>query len=314
MNEDKKTFHTQRRLNRMIVPCDKLSSHFFNLPADFYRQIGDGKIELNCREDKKGEVVTPYWLELVEGYIDLSPLDSFDREVLYACISAYEQGFKGVSIKMSLNAMTGDGNHSREYGEMVEAFRKSIKRLCFTKITVDVAPLLRAYPKYKKRYKGDSTCRISDMLLPARVIEEAVVVNGQEVNFFVEFRGESPIMTVARLKNQLLTYDIAPLDVPKQRKTPTATVISNWLLRRVTAITSGRLDNPSIKLETVYSECGIRNTKWAKQDARQAVEKALNHFVGEGVIESWEWHMENGVYHSITIKFQKTRRNHNKKA
>lgn len=304
----------------MIVPCDKLSNHFFNLPADFYRQIGDGKIELNCREDKKGEVVTPYWLELVEGYIDLSPLDSFDREVLYACISAYEQGFKGVSIKMTLNAMTGDGNHSREYGEMVEAFRKSIKRLCFTKITVDVAPLLRAYPKYKKRYKGDDTCRISDMLLPARVIESTV--NGQEVNFFVEFRGESPIMTVARLKNQLITYDIAPLDVPKQRKTPTATVISNWLLRRVTAITTGRLDNNSILLERderrnlsgLYDECNVTDSRSSKRNARKVIEETLNHFVGEGVIESWEWHMENGAYHSITIKFQKTRRKHNKQA
>ena len=297
-NETEK-FQIQRRLNKMIVPCDKLSNHMFNYtPVDF-EEITRDHVKCGCIEgtDRKGEeVVTPYWLETVKDYLRTNPLTPFDREVLFHAISAYEQGIRVISISMALDSMTGGDEKRNVRKNQYEAIRNAFDKLSFIRIVVDLEPILKAYPKYRKNY-GKET-KIIGMLLPCSFLEGEI--NGQKT-FLIKMLDESPLMTYAKMKKQVLTYDATPLDVPNQNNTPQVMTIANYLLRRVNLIRRGV--NPSILLETLYRNCGLENaTKKQKQDARETIDKTLNHFKSEKVIENFTWKKQDGEYRSITIE------------
>lgn len=291
-----KKFQIQRRLTKMIAPCDKLSSHPFDYPADEYATIINDHEECGCIEgvDKKNnEVCTPYWLSLVDDYLDTKPLTPFHREVLFGSISAYEQGYRVLAYSITLNTLTGGKNefHIKQF----EALKTAFEKLMYTGIKVDLAPLLNAYPNYRKRHVGKAI--LQGLLLPAKIIDAEI--NGQRT-LAIELLGESPLMTIAKLKKQLITYDLAPLAVPNQRQTPTVITLDNYLLRRIHLIKRGV--NPSIMLETIYKNCGLENaTRKQKFDARKVINETLNHFKSEGVIENFTWVKENGSYRSITI-------------
>lgn len=290
-------FQIQRRMKKFIVPCDKLSNHPFNIPADAYAFFLQSNTAIKCVEAvKKGkEIITPYWLELAEGYFDLSPLNSFDREVLFACISAFEQGIRVGTISTTLDSLTGGTEKYRVYKEQYAAIKQAIDKLSCTRIKVDLAPLFKAMPKYRANYTGKA--ELAGMLLPCRYLEAEI--NGQET-LTIELLGESPLMTVAKLKQQVMTYDAAPLAVADQNNTPTVITVKNWLLRRIHSIKRGM--NSSILLKTLYAECGLADANnGKKRDVRKVVADILSSFKADGVIQDFEFEKQGNVYRAIKI-------------
>lgn len=282
----------------MTVPVDKLTNVIFDYPADEYATIvtdGD-QCELVEGHDKKGnEIITPYWLSCVGEYLDTKPLTPFHREVLFTAISAYEQGYRVLTFKSTLNTLTGSEKKGNIYLKQYEAIKEAFNKLIFTGITVDLEPLLKAYPNYRKRYNDKP--KLIGTLLPARYIDAEI--NGRPT-LAMEMFAESPLMIIAKMKQQVLTYDALPLAVSKQRNTPTVMTIDNYLLRRVHLIQRGV--NPSILLETVYQNCGLKNaSRKQKWDARKTIDETLNHFKKEGVIENFMWQIQDGEYKSIII-------------
>lgn len=286
-----KKIQVQRRMTTNIVPCDKLSNHPFNIPADKYAFILQNRAKCGCCETKN--VVTPYWLDLCDGYIDLSPLNSFHREILFSAISAYEQGFKFLTISMMFDNLTGNAEKRHIYKEQYTAIREAIDKLGFTRITVDLEPLFKAMPKYKENYTGEA--RLVGTLLPCRYFDAEI--NGQKT-FVMELLGESPLMTVARLKKQVLTYDTTPLAIANQKNTPLIITVKNYLLRRIELIKRGL--NTSILLDTIYSECGITD-KWKKQDVRKVIEDTLKSFKANDMIKDFKFKRQGRAYRSIAI-------------
>ena len=296
MTYEKKKFQIQRRMKKLVVPCDKLSNHMFNYSADEYADILEYRDKCGCVEIvKKGKkVVTPYWLELVEGYVDLSPLNAFHREILFSAISAYEQGFRIITFSTTLHSLTG-GNQTRVRNEQYAAIRGAFDKLGFTRIEIDLAPLFKAMPKYKANYTGEA--RLVGTLLPCRYFDAEI--NGQKT-LAIELLGESPLMTVAKLKKQILTYDAEPLNIAEQNNTPIVITVKNFLLRRIKLIERGL--NPSILLDTIYAECGLADAdKWKKQDFRKIITDILNSFKTVGVIKNFEFEKQGRAYRNIKI-------------
>ena len=295
--EFQQNFQIQRRTKKRVVPCDKLGNHMFNLPADAYAFFLQSNTALKCVEGvKKGvEIITRYWLSLAEGYLNLSPLNSFDREVLFACISMFEQGIRVTTISATLDALTGGSEKYRVYKEQYAAIKQAIDKLSCTRIQIDLAPLFKAMPKYRANDTGEA--ELAGMLLPCRYLEAEI--NGQET-LTIEFLGESPLMTVAKLKKQVMTYDAAPLAVADQNNTPSVITVKNWLLRRIHSIKRGL--NPSIRLKTLYAECGLADAdNGKKRDVRKVIADILSSFKADGVIRDFEFKRQGRAYHSIKI-------------
>ena len=297
MTLEKKNFQIQRRMKKRVVPCDKLGNHMFNIFADAYAFFLQSNTALKCVEAvKKGvEIITRYWLSLAEGYLNLSPLNSFDREVLFACISMFEQGIRVTTISTTLDALTGGSEKRHVYKEQYAAIKQAIDKLSCTRIKIDLAPLFKAMPKYRANYTGKE--ELVGMLLPCRYLEAEI--NGQET-LTIEFLGESPLMTVAKLKKQVMTYDAAPLAVADQYNTPTVITVKNWLLRRIHSIKRGL--NPSILLKTLYAECGLADAdNRKKRNVRKVIADLLSSFKADGVIHDFEFKRQGRTYHSIKI-------------
>lgn len=292
-----KKIQVQERLKKMVAPCDKLTQQIFDIPANEYKDIVLKGEECLCveGEDKKGnEVCTPYWLSLVGEYLDTKPLSSFEREVFISAVSAYEQGYRVITYSMTLNTLSGKDRNNDIHTKQFEAIKAAFDKLMFTGITIDLEPLLKAYPQYRKRHIGKYI--LKGLLLPSKYIDAEI--NGRRT-LAIKLLDESPLMYIAKLKRQVLTYDITPLAIPSQNQTPTVLTIDNYLLRRIHLIERGV--NPSIRLESIYRNCDISDSYSAKQNARKVIDDALNHFKAEGVIENFTWLKKDGAWYSITV-------------
>ena len=270
-----------------------MSNDPFYYPADEYKAIVQNREECECREghDRKGkEVATPYYLT---GSKDKTPLKPFDREILYVAISAREQGINCLSFQMILNALTG-GVKDKDLSKRLEAIKAAVKRL-MTVITIDLAPLLNAFPKYRKRHVGSA--ELTAQILPCKMLD--VEINGRRT-FAVELLGESPLMTVAKLKQQLITYDLEPLAVPNQNNTEQVIVIKNYLLRRINLIKRGL--NSTMLFDTIYRECGLADASDSiKRNARKEILDTLNHFKAVGVIKDFKIERQGNTFRAIKI-------------
>ena len=304
MSNDKlKNFQIQLRTRKKIVPCDRLSQTFFKTPPEKYAGILEQRYKGGCKEDKEGKIITPYWLKLVEGYADKLPPDAFTREVLFDAISAYEQGIRVITISTTLDSLTGGVEKRHVSKEQYEALRAAFDKLAFTRIEIDLAPSFKAYPNWRRNYSGE--LKLIGTLLPCRFLEGEI--NGQKT-FAIELLAESPLMTVAKAKKQLITYDASPLAIAGQNNTPQVITVKNYLLRRIKLIIERGL-NSSIEFKTLYENCGLANASDSvKRNARKEIVDILNSFKADGVIQNYEIKRLGRAYQSITITTNSPRR------
>lgn len=298
LEELPKAQDNNQRMVKATVPADKLSQKLFLLNETQFNYALDGNA-LKCVEgNKKGKKIsTSFWLKNAEDFLDRKPLNPFHRELLFMLISSYEQGYRVATYHSVFNAMTGDYK-SRMHDEQYEAIKDAVDKLRGTLITIDSRELRKAFPKYDK---ANIEVTISDYLLPCRLIEASY--NGQRT-LVIEMRGESPLMTYAKLKNQMQGYELKGLDVPRQRNTPLVMVIKGYLRRWVDAVINRRL-NPTLTKETFNTNCGLAEAdKWKRQDARKIIGQVLNQFVAEKIITSWHWTKNGNAYEKITIEYE----------
>lgn len=301
VNDNRKCFQIQRRTRKLTVPCDKLSNHIWNYPADEYAEIIENRDQCGCVEGtvKKKKIVTSYWLELVGEYQSLIPPNAFDREVFFHAVSAFEQGTKVITIRTALHSLTA-GNQERVRNDQYEALKAAFDKLGFTRIKINLAPLLKAYPKYRN---GCDRAELVGCLLPLQYYETAEV-NGQKT-LVIELLGESPLMTVAKLKRQILTYDATPLNIPNQNNTPQVITVKNYLLRRIKLVERGL--SPIILFKTLYENCGLADaTDSIKQNVRKEIVDILKSFKTDGVIKNFELERQGKAYRNIKITLPKS--------
>lgn len=302
-NHNTGTAQIQARMSKLVVPIDKLTQQVFELSENEYADSINYHEKFSVVEGfKKGKkILTNFWLELLEDYEDKLPPDAFTREVFICAASAYEQGYHVISFSMALDALTGGTEKRNVYKEQYDALKSAFKKLNAIQITADIAPLLKVYPKYRRNYDGDSMT-ITGSLLPCKFLE--VSINGQKT-LAVKILDESPLVTIAKVKNQLLTYDTAPLAIAGQNNTPQVITLKNYLLRRIKSMSSAERKkglNHSILFETLYRNCGLADAdNGKKRDARKVIEETLNHFKAENVIKDFEFERKNGAYRAIKI-------------
>lgn len=295
-----KKIQVQSRMRKLVVPIDKLSNVIFGFNPSEYAGFVQKHAEGRCRECvKKGKrIITPYWLENIDGYENYLPLDGFHRDVLIRAISWFEQGYRSVTIGMTLSSLSGEDKsrvHKAQYDAIVEAFKKLMKTI----ITVELAPLLKAVPKYRNNFKGGNFTKLTSPILPCKFLESEI--NGQQA-LTVEFLDESPLMTIAKMKRQILTYDATPLAIPRQRCTERVIVVKNYLLFRIELLKQNRFDNLIISLERIYRECGCDAAdRSQKQVIRNTVKTTLKEYTKVGIIIGYEFIKRNEKFHSVKI-------------
>ena len=299
--ESPKKFQVQARPKRIMTPNDKLTKLVFNLPEnEFFGMIlkGADNFVTENPKNRNSKVKTYFWLENV-GKIELSePLNEFDRAVFDVCASTQLAGFDGVTVDTICRVMTGGKSHNTKISFLQRsAVLSSVERMMSIRITVDFS---QACAKMK-RYCGAGKKLVST-ILPCKYVD-GVTVNGQPDCAVIYFLDESALVTIAKAKRQLLTYDAELLNVPNQNNTPLIATIKSYIVRRVFEVKAHEL-TPKITFADVFAKCRLAVTdNDRKRKIRKVVRDVFEYLKTLGKIRDFELEKIDGIYHAVTFDY-----------
>lgn len=304
MNQAETKIQHQRSVSKLIVPNDKLSKTLSHLPAEKYAvMLTTGQksaIDEKIRGAKK-PVLTYYGIELIDGYADLSPLDEYAFDVLTVCVSAQVAGYDGLTVNEIARVMAGGKNVHKHIRPLEkEKILRVIERMMCTRIHVNLAQL------YDTKKYPDMPKSLTSTILPCRILD-GVTVNGKRDCTIVQFQGESPMLTVARAKGQLLTIPVEVLDVPRQKNTPLVTKAKHYVTRRVFESRPKKNKKadmqPRISFDCMFRNIGVDVAdRSQRQDVRNISQNVMANLQKRGIIREFDFERVENVYRAIKFR------------
>jgi hypothetical protein len=290
-------FQTNFRLNSIVSPNDKLTRNLFNLPAEEYFNALQKGISIAVTETTiRGKKIQTHFKLNGGGLAALRrPFNEYDRTIFDVCNSAREANFIGITRDSLFRAVIGGKTNQYPRPNQANAILESLKRL-MTVIEIDFSQTRDKIPKYN----SVKPILISP-ILPCRILHN-VLVNGQ-LTSIIKFTDESPLMTIARAKKQIITYSVNLRDITGQNNTTLVIMIKSYLIRRVLEIILHEM-TPTITFYDLFKHCELLNAdNGKKRDARKVVIDVMENLKSEGVIKSFELSKKDGSYYSISITF-----------
>ena len=282
---------------------DKMSRTLFKLPDDTYKKIIDehksqGVVEVRNHK-KLGNLKSSFALTNSDGYDNKIPLDEFHRAVLSVCISNWLEGNFYITPAIIYRGLTGKVNrksNSQPSKDQLAAIIQAIDKLMFTEFNPDIA---EAFEQLKYA-NGDEAKIQKSAILPC--YRAQVTINGQKSDVIC-FDRKSPLLHIAELKKQLITYDASLLDIPNQNNTVLNITLKNYVMRRVQEIKLHKLQ-PILTFDDIFKKCRIENTHGEiKRRSREYVQKFFAHLQLKGEIKSFELIKKHNAFYSLRISY-----------
>ena len=288
---------TNTRLENIISPNDKLTRTLFNLPANEYFDALQKGISIAVTETTiRGKKIQTYFKLNGGGFATLKrPLNEFDRAVFDVCNSAREESFFGLTRDSLFRALIGGKTNQHPRPNQATAIVESLERL-MTIIKVDFNQTREKIPKY-----NSVPAQIISPILPCIVLNN-VLVNGQ-LTSLIKFTDESPLITIARAKKQIITSPVSLRDIANQNNTPLVIMIKSYVIRRVLEIIAHKM-TPTITFADVFNHCELSDVnRFQQRDARKIILDIMENLKSKGIIKYFEFTKKDGSYYSVTITF-----------
>lgn len=290
-------FQSNISLQNIISPNDKLTKTLFSLPADEYYDAIQKGISIAVTEIiSRGKKIQTHFKLNGGGFATLKrPLNEYDRVIFDVCNSAREEGFIGLTRDSLFRALIGGKTNQYPRPNQATAIVESLERL-MTIIKIDFSQTRDKMPKY-----NSVPAQIISPILPCIILNN-VLVNGQ-LTSLIKFTDESPLITIARAKKQIITSPVSLRDITNQNNTPLVIMIKSYVIRRVLEIVLHNM-TPTITLADIFKHCELTNAnRWQKQDARKTIIGVMENIKSEGMIKSFEFIKKGGTFYSISITF-----------
>ena len=305
MNENKNI--QLNSASNFLILLDKLSDGLFGLENLNEKKLSEN--HYSYREDRGIE--TNFFLS------SPSQLNIFDFGVLCAAISEFAAGNEVFTIRRLWRKIGGGYNLPSEMNQLIS---DSVEKLALTRFSADLTNV-----NQKFKYSDVDEIVIKKYLLPVNAIETKI--NGQVSDSVFRIIDTPPLLEIAELKSQLVSYDSSLLDVPHLRNTLQTIIMKIYLFYRVISIvgshkqhkkhfcgkdkdgklkfkTANKLDG-KILFSTLFEKCGLSDaTKRQQQQARETITKILNHFQSKKLIKNWRFEKANGAFRAIEINFK----------
>ncbi len=160
--------------------------------------------------------------------------------------------------------------------------------------------ILDAYEKLEYISGDDKIVIKKSAVLPCYRAE--VTINGQTSDV-IYFDRESPFLTQASLKKQMLTYDAELLDVPYQNNSPTIIAAKNYVMRRIQEIILHKM-TPTITFADIFQKCRIKDAdNKTKKRVREGIVKLFEHLNAKNHIKSFELVKKRNVFYAIKLTY-----------
>ena len=275
---------------------DKLAKVIFKLSDEGTGELlsGDTFSIVEKRSKKFGEITTAYKILNAAGYQILRPFTMFDRFVLAVCISEWIKGNRYTTVAIIYRALTGKIGRSDAKPSITQ--RKAI----IESLEILMSRIID--------YGAEDICQIMDYnngnpfvgkapLLPAAYIDFSAVSGDSDTLIF--FTDEPPLLKMAQIKKQLVSYDATLLDMPGQN-TPMNIASKNYTMLRIQEIILHKQLTPTITFADVFKKLRIENaSNKTKMDVRNTMIAFFEHLKTEGVVKSFEVVKHGNTFYGI---------------
>lgn len=301
---------------KIIVPNDKVSKIVFSLtPTEFSNVINGGRCTISesqkCKKNKRQAVKTFIYLKFDSTADEncSTPLDAFDRAVFCAAISERLAGNNTTSLPAIFRLMHGKygkdaGRNFRPTDKQAKEILQSLKKLSSLRIVANLDEVCKRF-----HYNGGDNFSVDNPILPCRIYEGRL--NGGNDTTLIEFTDESPLLSIAKLKNnQLLTFDANLLTDDSNFNHDYkgyATAARFYTLIRIVEIKLHKL-MPIITVDDIFEKClidaEIRHER--KAHCLDAINFLLENLKSENVIKSFilqKDNQNNKLFNSIKIQY-----------
>ena len=279
-----------KRVKKIIAPVDKVTQSIFNPSKN--PALYEGGADLIVGRGRK-EVTTAVSLRF-EGLGELrtgTSLTDFHSALFNAVISHWLAGNTLITDNMLARAMTGKDTAEEK---IILAIKSGMDTLIRTRAFIDATHEAKAFG-----LKGLENLKYEGALLDVRRI--TATINGQTLECY-KIVAEPWLLTYAKSKDQLNTYDVRLLNAPFQAisATPENISVVSHLLNHIMAILNPNSRIRNIMLyEPLYqlawidatTEATLRVKRWRLRDT---VHKILDVWTNEGLIDGYEDLDEDG--------------------
>ena len=285
----------------LVMPNDKLTKELFkHTPEEYLALFEEGGEIVEVKNfPKVGEIITPYWLELIDEYTDKTPLNIFAKAVFTACVSEWIIGNRRTTDGIIFRHITGKprGSNAQPSPAMKELILYCVRKMMCTVLRVNMTEVCKHL-----NYNNGDPLILNAPILPCKYVEE--VINGQESRAVIYFYDESPLLTIARVKNnQFLSVEPRLLNISNQSSSSRSISIRHCVIQRVLEIILHKL-KPIIRFDYVLQICGLMDaTPKRKYQAIHEVIEIFNYLATGGDILSFTIKKDGNDYQAIEFIF-----------
>lgn len=307
-NNEEKNIQLQPA-KELFIAIDKLKKRIFDATDD--------STERDVIEDKKLKLITPLDIRFSSAFEGANSLTAYDELIFDICASEQFKGNMYTTPAIIHRAM--GGSKTKLTTKDKEKILRSVRKLATTWIEFDISAICKKFG-----YNNGESYKYSGYLLPAEYVTKTI--NGRVDTAVIHFLQKSPLLDVATIKQQLISCDVALLDVPNVRNTEQVLTLKSYVLRRVLQIVGSygkhnkhfrgkkkgggiltkqaKKLNKSILLDTLFEQCGLSDApNNRKAEYRKTIEKILNHFQSQNLILKWKWEKPDGKIRAVKIDF-----------
>lgn len=283
----------------LVMPNDKMTETLFSLSYKEYLDVleNGGELVEVKKFHKVGDIITPYWLELINEYTNTAPLNMFARAILTACVSEWVIGNKYTTDNIIYRHITGKPSGSKPTPAIRALILHYIDKMMCTQLSVDMTEVCKHL-----KYNDGVSFTLKSPILPCKYVAEKI--NGQVSRAVIYFLDESPLLTIARIKNnQLLSVEPRLLNVSEQASSARSISICHYVIQRVLEIILHKM-TPIITFKDIYQKCGLVDADYKiKHKVVHEVIEIFRYLKSGGDIQSFEVKKEGNEYQGIEFIF-----------
>lgn len=288
-------------VEKIVIANDKLTKTLFRLETEtFNRLLRDAEYSRRIIERRAGrkhlEVFTGYRLGRVDSTIATSPpFDLFDRAVFNACQSARAVGNSVTTVAVIYRMLTGKPAGTKVHVYFKDAIIESVNKMANVTIAVDMSETCR-----KLKFNSGRPFKIPPTpILPCRISEG--IVNGKVTETVIEFTGDSPLMTIAEIKRQVLTVD-AKLFKVEGRNTRNTISVKHYVLWRLAETQGDRHHKLKhvITFEDIWNKCRLPEIdRRQAADLRKVVDSVMKALKTSQKIKTYDFVKQGNKFYSV---------------
>lgn len=268
-------------------PLDKINGYIWGLLGENTHGQLTFAMETKARQKKKQELNLVYSFDFSaleeEGAKVSKRLTPTDKRVYIAIAALYNAGAEKITLTQIHEAMGNTGKPSKN---QLARINESVYKMARAWITINDAAEHRAYSydidEHRADGKGWTGGKYDGPLLP--IERGQVIVNGQLAEAAIHLFREPPMLTFAKLRNQITSIDIKLLQSPAS-KTEGNLLIEDYLLTRIAKARRSK-QAEKILFATLFKQTHIEDKK-QRQRAPGKIETYLKYYQAEGFIKSY---------------------------